>query len=150
MHPNLKAFLEMIGTSEGTINIPNSDNGYRALVGGGTFASYADHPRIKVSIPRLGLTSTAAGKYQLLARYYDAYKHQLGLTDFSPASQDRVAIQQITECKAIPDIEAGNFAAAVDKCRNIWASLPGAGYGQHEHKLAFLQEAYLKAGGILA
>lgn len=150
MHPNLAAFLEMIGASEGTTRIPNSDNGYRALVGGGTFPSYAGHPRIRVPIPRLKLTSTAAGKYQLLARYYDAYKHLLGLTDFSPESQDKIAIQQIKECKAISDIEAGNFAAAVDKCKRIWASLPGAGYGQHEQKLAFLQAAYVEAGGIVA
>ena len=23
---------------------------------------------------------------------------------------------------------------AIDRCNNIWASLPGAGYGQFEHK----------------
>ena len=54
------------------------------------------------------------------------------------------------ECRAIEDVEAGRFAAAVDKCKSRWASLPGAGYQQHEHKLADLQQAYTKAGGVLA
>ncbi|MGC7995735.1 lysozyme, partial [Salmonella enterica] len=76
------------------------------------------------------LSSTAAGRYQLLARYFDAYKKQLNLPDFSPASQDAIALQQIKERGALADVDAGRFDIAVGKVRNIWASLPGAGYGQ--------------------
>ena len=32
------------------------------------------------------LKSTAAGRYQLLSRWWDAYRKQLGLKDFSPKS----------------------------------------------------------------
>jgi muramidase (phage lysozyme) len=78
------------------------------------------------------------------------YRSQLVLPDFGPASQDRWALQLIKERRALDDIEAGRFADAVSKCRNIWASLPGAGYGQHENKIAYLEAAYVAAGGRLA
>lgn len=147
---NQKAFLDMIAWSEGTSRIAVSDNGYNVLVGGGLFTGYADHPRKLVDLPRLGIKSTAAGRYQLLARYFDAYKKQLGLPDFSPASQDAIALQQIKECKAFDDIAFGDFKDAVAKCAHIWASLPGAGYGQHENKLDNLQAVYVQSGGNLA
>ena len=38
----------------------------------------------------------------------------------------------------------------IDKVKNIWASLPGAGYGQHENKLDKLITAYKDAGGTVA
>ena len=158
MTPNRKAFLDMIAFSElGPALLAKSDNGYNVIVGSTAaapilFADYADHPRrrMELIIKRRTVVSTAAGRYQLLSRYFDAYKRQLGLSDFSPASQDAIALQQIREQRALADIDAGNFAAAVDKCRNIWASLPGAGYNQHENKIEDLQAAFVAAGGILA
>lgn len=141
----------MIAYSEiGPKLLAKSDDGYNVIVGGTLFEGYADHPRKLVSLPKLGIKSTAAGRYQLLARYFDAYKKQLGLKDFSPASQDAIALQQIKEQRALVDIETGHFDLAVKKCRNIWASLPGAGYGQHENDMAKLTLAFVKAGGKLA
>ena len=61
-------------------------------------------------------------------------RKQLGLKDFSPKSQDAVALQQIKERGALPMIDRGDIRQAIDRCSNIWASLPGAGYGQFEHK----------------
>ena len=149
---NVGAFLDMLAYSEGTDNSQQSTNnhGYDVLVGGGLFSGYADHPRKLVDLPRLGIKSTAAGRYQLLSRYYGAYKKQLGLPDFSPASQDQIAIQQIKERKALQDIKDGRIPIAIMKCSNIWASLPGAGYGQHEHKLETLLAAYKLNGGIVS
>jgi muramidase (phage lysozyme) len=144
MSPNLKAFLDMISVSEGTKGY--GDDGYNVLVGCTLFEGYADHPRKLVNI-RPGLASTAAGRYQLLARYFDAYKKQLGLPDFGHESQDAIAIQQIKECKALPDIEAGYIDVAIAKCAHIWASLPGAGYGQHENSQRLLISAYQQFGG---
>lgn len=155
MTNNQKAFLDMIAYSEiGPVLLAVSDNGYNVIVGSTAafpmlFQSYADHPRRLVPL-RPGLKSTAAGRYQLLARYFDAYKRQLHLIDFSPATQDAIALQQIKECRAIQDIEAGRFDDAISKCARIWASLPGAGYGQHENKITDLRAAYLNAGGTLA
>lgn len=149
---NIAAFLDMLAWSEGTAGI--GDDGYNVLVGSRkaqpiTFGNYADHPRIMVQI-REGLVSSAAGRYQLLGRYFDPYKKLLKLQDFSPAAQDAIAIQQIREQGALPAIEHGDLADAIRRCRNIWASLPGAGYGQHEHKLTDLRAAFTKAGGIAA
>lgn len=151
MTPNQKAFLDMLAVSEiGAALLSKSDNGYDVIVGGGLFKGYADHPRKLVDLPKLKIKSTAAGRYQILARYFDAYKKQLGLKDFSPSSQDAIAMQLIKECKAVDDIDAGRFSSAVAKCASRWASLPGAGYGQHENKLDKLQAAYVSAGGSLA
>lgn len=149
MTTNLKAFLDMIAYSEiGPSLLAVSDNGYNVLVGSTPkapllFNSYADHPNVL----NKECNSTAAGRYQLLHRWWVAYKHELSLPDFSPASQDAVATQQITECHAIDDINDGNVESAINKCAHIWASLPGAGYGQHENKLAVLTQVYTDAGG---
>lgn len=148
MTPNKQAFLDAIATSEGTIN--KGDDGYNCIVGGALFHNaYADHPRILVDLGH-GLKSTAAGRYQLLERYYDAYKKQLHLPDFSPTSQDAIALQQIKECHALDDINIGNFDTAIAKCAHIWASLPGSTYGQHTNSIAMLQNAFTKAGGTIA
>lgn len=149
---NVLAFLDMLAWSEGTDNgrQPTKDHGYDVLVGGGLFQGYADHPRVLVPLPKLRISSTAAGRYQLLRRYYDAYRKTLGLPDFSPLSQDKIALQQIRERRALPLIQAGKITEAIAKVSNIWASLPGAGYGQHEHKLDNLLAAYKRAGGQLA
>ena len=148
---NLDAFLTMIAISEGTELI--GDHGYNCLVGSTVehpvlFDSYADHPRIKVQLNET-LASTAAGRYQILERYYDAYKGILKLKDFSPASQDEIAEQMIREQGAFADVAAGRFDEAVAKCANIWASLPGSHYGQRENTLADLKKAFTQAGGVL-
>lgn len=149
---NLSAFLTMIAVSEGTE--PIGDRGYDCIVGSTPehpvlFGSYADHPRVKVRL-RPDLVSTAAGRYQILERYYDSYKAQLGLKDFSPESQDAIATQMIREQRAFADVAAGRFDEAVAKCSSIWASLPGNTYGQHQNALAALRQAFAVAGGQLA
>lgn len=155
MSDNLAAFLDMIAVSElGRALIDVSDRGYNVLVGSTAtvprlFTSYADHPRVLVDLARLGIKSTAAGRYQILARTYDAYKQLLDLHDFSPASQDAIAAQMIKERGALPMLEDGDFAGAVHVCNNLWASLPGSAYGQHENHLADLRSAYVAAGGTV-
>lgn len=157
MSPNLRAFLDMLAHSElGDALLAVSDDGYNVIVGSTAknphlFSSYADHPKRLVTMVIRGqiLKSTAAGRYQILSRYFAAYKPMLKLLDFGHAAQDAIAVQMIRECKALADIEAGRFAQAVEKCKSRWASLPGAGYDQHENKIADLQAAYIKAGGRL-
>lgn len=150
---NMKAFLDMIANSEGTAG--KGDDGYNVVVGGALFIDYSKHPNIKVFIKRINDYSTAAGRYQLLYRYWETYRKQLGLDKckdgaFGKTAQDLIAIQQIKECRAIDDIENGRFDAAVKKCSRIWASLPGAGYGQHENTIETLKTAYINAGGSIA
>jgi len=149
---NVVAFLDMLAWSEGTDNgrQPTNDRGYDVLVGGGIFKGYSDHPRVLVDLPKLRIQSTAAGRYQLLRRYFDAYRKTLGLTDFSPLSQDLIALQQIRERRALPLIQQGHIREAIAEVANIWASLPGAGYGQHEQPIDDLLAAYARAGGTVA
>ena len=45
-----------------------------------------------------------------------------------------MALQQIKRRGALPMIDRGDIRPLIDRCSNIWASLPGAGYGQFEHK----------------
>ena len=52
----------------------------------------------------------------------------------SPKSQDAVALQQI-KYGALPMIDRGDIRQQIDRRGNIWASLPGAGYGQSSTRL---------------
>lgn len=140
MNPNLKAFLDLIAFSEGTLY--QGDNGYNVIVGGELFHDYSDHPRKKVYIKRIDDYSTAAGRYQIKARIFDFYKKAMNLPDFGPESQNRIAIRLIGECKAMADIEDGKIKEAITKCKSRWASFPGAGYGQNEHSMELLLKKY--------
>jgi len=161
---NERAFLWMLRVAEGTTDA----NGYRKRFGGGYFAGFVDHPRIAVQFTdKAGrkLWTSAAGAYQAMAispippfgtgrttkvDTWDRMSRKLGLTDFSPESQDRFALGLIEENGALNDVRAGRFAVAIEKVRKVWASLPGAGYAQPEKPLASLEAAYINAGGQLA
>ena len=67
----------MLAWSEGTINgrQKTRNHGYDVIVGGELFTDYSDHPRKLVTLnPKL--KSTGAGRYQLLSRWWDAYRKQ--------------------------------------------------------------------------
>lgn len=149
--PKLRAFLDLIAWSEGTSSSPiTKNNGYDVIVTGihgpSILTDYTDHPFAHGGSVQFHLNppeySTAAGRYQVLCHYFEVYKAQLHLPDFSPASQDAVALQQMTERHAILLIEAGNVPAAITACSNIWASFPGNNYGQGGHSLDALVAKY--------
>ena len=140
-HENLKAFLTMIQYAEGTYG----QNAYRMLYGGKLFGDYSVHPNTAVT--KGGVTSTAAGAYQILYRTWQSVQPVLALPDFSPTSQDRAAIELVRRRGALEDVMAGRFGDALYKCRKEWASLPGAGYGQGERSWDYLVQVYQNAGG---
>ena len=140
-NPNVQAMLAVIRRGEGT----SGPNGYRTLFGGQLFNGYAHHPNIKVC--RGSLCSTAAGAYQLLYSTWEETKNAMGLTDFSPASQDAAAVGRIAARGALADVEAGNFSAAVGKLAYEWASLPGSPYGQPTLSMGTAQQIFADAGG---
>lgn len=147
--PNVLAFLDMLAWSElGEKILAQSDDGYNVIVGSLpgrliTFADYSAHPNRQIELPRYGITSTAAGRYQFLARTWRAIVRVYGFKGrFIPEAQDLAAVKLLTECKALPAIKAGRIADAIDLASPIWASLPGAGYGQREHDLTSLLEIY--------
>ena len=149
-----KAFLDMLAWSEGTDNGTSENQKSwlrrhcrrRAIYWLLRSPSQTCHAKPKTQINRRRTLP-----YQLLSRWWDAYRKQLGLKDFSPKSQDAVALQQIKERGALPMIDRGDIRQAIDRCSNIWASLPGAGYGQFEHSghYASLIAKFKEAGGTV-
>ncbi|MBN8506128.1 MAG: glycoside hydrolase family 104 protein [Burkholderiales bacterium] len=138
----------MIAFAEGTANRPGG--GYATLFGGGQFTSFADHPRQVFSFRNKRgeqLRTSAAGRYQFLARTWDELRQKLGLPDFGPESQDAAALELIRQRGALGDVDAGRLFTAIGKVSKVWASLPGAGYAQPERKHADLLAAYAAAGG---
>lgn len=162
---NRAAFLRMLQACEGTLDA----GGYAALYGSTpsrprTFDSFADHPRIasRISLSDTRYTS-AAGAFQFMAvspipgggftrvNTWDRLRSKLGLSDFSPASQDAAALELIRECGALADVDAGRVLEAARKCRTQWASLPGANYaGQGMRSPDYLIGSYRDGGGVLA
>ena len=95
-----KAFLDMLAWSEELDNgrQKTRNHGYDVIVGGELFTgllrspSQTCHAKPKTQINRPCRTLPA-----LLSCWWDAHRKQLGLKDFSPKSQDAVALQQIKE-----------------------------------------------------
>ena len=59
-------------------------------------------------------------------------------------------MQQIKERGALPMIDRGDIRQAIDRCSNIWASLPGAGYGHRSgDKADSLIAKFKEAGGTV-
>ncbi len=155
---NTAAFLSLIGFSEGTNRAADP---YRVCYGyRHTVRDMSDHPAATgewkgESLENLGpsykgLVSTAAGRYQFILPTWRMCKRALNLPDFSPESQDKAAVYLISKRGALDAVEAGDVATAVSLCRQEWASLPGAGYGQPERKLAQLVDVFTGAGGQIA
>jgi muramidase (phage lysozyme) len=148
----LVKFLDLIAFSEGTSTSSHTHgNGYDVIVSGvdgpETFSDYSDHPFAHGRPAKLirrtpPLFSTASGRYQVLLRFWRAYQQMLQLTDFSPESQDKVALRQIKEKGAISFILSGDITKAIELCSNIWASLPGNSYGQGGHSLQVLLDKW--------
>lgn len=145
---HLCAFLDMIAWSEGTsmtVHPLTKADGYDVIVTGvdgpEIFTDFSYHPFERGRTPKHiagSLFSTASGRYQFLQIHWSYYKEKLRLTDFGPLSQDLWALQLIRERRALTDIKELRIPEAITRCANIWASFPGAGYGQPEHNMDHL------------
>jgi muramidase (phage lysozyme) len=145
--PNVRAMLDVIAACEGTAG----KDGYRTQFGGGTFESFADHPRqvIERTMGGKPIASSAAGRYQFLGRTWASVAEQYDLPSFEPQWQDAGAVALIIGRGALEDIRAGRLDAATAKLNREWASLPGAPYGQPTKHPSFVRDVYLRAGGRL-
>ena len=119
---DLKRVLDMIAWAEGTASL--GDNGYNVMFTGKLFDGYATHPRQLQSGG--GVASDAAGRYQFLSTTWDAVASPLGITDFSPASQDAAAIQLLKNRNAYEYAKAGNWPEMLDEISYEWASIPAS------------------------
>ena len=141
--PEVRAFLDVISMAEtGTID-PSS---YSILVFNGSFSDFSTHPKVKQCSAIRGrrICSTAAGRYQIMDFNWDYLAPRLGLPDFSPESQDRMALYFIERKGAMADILAGRFEKAACKVGTVWASIPPPcnRYGQSRLKMAQLRQMY--------
>ena len=118
---NVRKFLNFLGKAEGA--------DYNTIVGGTQFSDFRAHPRI-VGLRTAEGPSTAAGKYQIVGTTYDDVAPKLGIRDFTPDSQDKIAVELIRRKGALEDVRSGNFQAAIDKLGGTWASLPSSPYSQ--------------------
>ena len=139
----------MLAWSEGTDNgrQKTRNHGYDVIVGRELFTDYSDHPRKLVTLnPKL--KSTGAGRCNFFP-VGGMPTASNGLKDFSPEKSGRCGIAAVKERGATPMIDRGDIRQAIDRCSNIWASLPGAGYGQFEHKADSLIAKFKEAGGTV-
>ena len=155
--PKLKAFLDLIAWSEGTIK--GLDGGYGVIVSGidgpHTFTDYSTHPfangRPPIVINHRGLLSTASGRYQQLLHNWTIYKVRLRLLDFGHDAQDAMALQLMKERGAVELLDNDQVTDAVVACSSAWASLPGNNYGQPTRSMEDLVAqyfGYLRQGGL--
>lgn len=109
--PRVRAFLGALGNVE-------SGNRYNVIVGGGTFGDYSQHPNITVG------GSSEAGAYQFNHGTWGDEVKRLGLTDFSPPSQDLAAVDLLNRLGALPKLLSNDVDGAIFSAAKRWDSLP--------------------------
>ena len=144
-----KAFLDMLAWSEGTDNgrQKTRNHGYDVIVGGELFTDYLDH------LANLSATQTQINRRRTLPASFPLVGCLL-----QAAWPERLLSEKVRTlwyCSRLRSvalylmIDRGDIRQAIDRCSNIWASLPGAGYGQFEHKADSLIENSKEAGGTV-
>ena len=94
-NPGLFSGLKQaISGAEGTIL--GGKPGYNVMFGGGKFEGFSRHPNRVISSPG-GYSSAAAGAYQFMPDTWKGVQKSLGLTDFSPQSQDIGMLKKVRE-----------------------------------------------------
>ncbi|MGF6397721.1 muramidase (phage lysozyme) [Pseudomonas frederiksbergensis] len=149
----IRAFLRMLKIGEGTTGLI----GYEHLFGGESFIkdygkTFADHPDLTMikTVKKTGkkIWSSAAGAYQVMGYVWKdkgtiKLRKEYGITSFSPEMQDRFCVLVLKfRRKALAEIMRGDINAAIDLCKEEWASLPGSPYGQPTVKLDDTLRAY--------
>lgn len=146
---NVKAFLKTIRRCEGT----DAQDGYAYLFGSSVLNNkrikdFTEHPN-KAEKFGSSNSSTAAGAYQILFKVWRPIQVKYNLPDFSPASQDLACVELISERNVLQKLMDGKLSEVLNACSPVWASLPGAGYGQPEKKLSTVIGWYKNEGGII-
>lgn len=115
---NVAAFLKGIAAAEGG----GYDFKYGAVKGKRNdpwrFTGFSTHPG-----PGFGGKTTAAGMYQITVDTWRQHGGRMGLSDFSPKTQDLMAVEILRTIGAIEKIKAGNIAGAMPSAAAKWAAL---------------------------
>jgi muramidase (phage lysozyme) len=123
--PNVSAFLKAIAEAEGG----GYDFKYGAVKGKRNdpwrFSDFSTHPG-----PGFGGVTTAAGMYQITTATWRQHGSRMGLSDFSPKTQDLIAVELLRSINVIDKIKSGDVAAATGPTSRKWAAVPmGPGQG---------------------
>lgn len=141
---NFSDFRDLIAASEGgTYNrLFGFDNQGRPRY----FSDFSKFPDSPAKYQKADGTigeSNDAGRYQININTYNRLAKSLGITDFSPRSQDIIANALILEnSKASKALQAGDIGAAVSALNKVWVSLPGGPNGVGHRSMQFIQDAY--------
>ena len=133
---NVDKYLDFLAKAEG-------DPDYNTIVGGGKFSDYSKHPGV-VGVTTKEGPSTAAGRWQITKTTYDDVAPKVGVTDFSPDSQKKIAVKLLEDNNALEDVQKGDWDAANAKLGKVWASLPSSPYKQPKKSQEWVKET-LKA-----
>lgn len=94
--------------------------------------------------------------YQIIkVTWEDHGKEHMGLVDFSPETQDLIAVSMLRRLRVIDKVAAGDIEGAVLQASTQWAALPmgrgqpGRYRRQHYVKFEEFEAVYKAAGGIL-
>ena len=111
----------VIKAGEGTLG----DKGYTTMFTGAQFSDFSKHPEL---LQRSGdLASDAAGAYQFLSTTYNPAAKALGITDFTPESQEKVGKYLAQRRGLAVDTvftDKASFLKELDKIAPEWASMP--------------------------
>ena len=116
--PRVLAWSE--GTDNGRRRKPRN-HGYDVIVTEAV-CSYSDRLTDTYFDPKL--KSTGARRYQLLSRWWDAYRKQLGLKTSLRKVRTLWHCSRLRSVALFTMIDRGDIRQAIDRYANIWASLP--------------------------
>ncbi|MYN41614.1 paar repeat-containing protein [Duganella sp. FT109W] len=145
---NVRAFLKAIGEAEGG----GYDFKFGAVKGKKNdpwrFSDFSTHPG-----PGKGGTTTAAGLYQITKpTWHDHGENGMGITDFTPDTQDLIAVSILRRRGVIEKIKEGDIEAGISEASVQWAALPmGKGKPGHYHQpyveFGHFEAVYKSEGG---
>ena len=124
-----------------------TNHGYDVIVGGELFTDYSDPPSQTCPLnPKL--KSTGAGRYS----FFPVGGMPTANSGWKTSLRKVRTLWHCSRLRSVallPMIDRVDIRQAIDRCLNIWASLPGAGYGQFEHKADSLIAKFKEAGGTV-
>jgi RHS repeat-associated protein len=112
----VKGFLDVTAQAEG--------GAYDVQFGGGKFTDFSKHPG------KGAQASTAAGRYQIVEDTWLGLSKVLGVSDFSPGTQDLMAAKLLQQSGAAKCLLKDDLDGALYAASRTWAALPqGPGLG---------------------
>ena len=133
--PEVRAYLDLVALKEvnKSLNADGSPTGY--LERNGVRGSMGFMPESAIAdngtLPRDELRYNV-GRYQMKQVDVDDMRarYDKKIDDFSPESQDRIAVAKMQYRGVTEPLENGDIRTAIKKGGQEWASLPGSPYGQ--------------------